>query len=482
MKDVNNTVKKMLNKASRMIEKKQIECALATISACATMQYEYNQNYVDEFSEKLLKQIYDIIFEENKLKSEGSNEETVLFYDSFGFDTRGLALIYLKAIARKGYKIVYVTNEKAIGNQPEIDKVLQGCDVKKVYISMNTSYLLWIDKLCDIFNEYRPSVSFLYTTPSDVAGVLVFEYFKGRTIRFQINLTDHAFWLGKYAFDYCVEFRNVGSSVSYNYRGIDKEKIILLPYYANIDDTIPFEGFPFEIEDHRVLFSGGSLYKTLGDKEKRYYRIVEHILSVHDDIIFVYAGSGDDTEIKKLQEKYLNRVYHIAERKDLYQVMRHSVLYLNTYPMCGGLMMCYAATAGKIPVTLRHYNDADGILLNQEKISIQYDDINELMSDVDMLLSDKKYLKEREKKLDGCVVSEEDFESNVDMLIQSNTTSYEVNVDKIDTSEFIKEYLTRFDYKKTVSNSVARKINKSLLFAFPKLFICSCLYKIRNRK
>ena len=52
--------------------------------------------------------------------------------------------------------------------------------------------------------------------------------------------------------------------------------------------------------------------------------------------------------------------------------MEKCTLYLNTYPMFGGLMMRYAAMAGKIPITLKHGKDADGILIDQSKRKIEY--------------------------------------------------------------------------------------------------------------
>lgn len=41
-----------------------------------------------------------------------------------------------------------------------------------------------------------------YTTPNDVAGALVFNRFKDLVTRIQIDLTDHAFWLGINSVDY----------------------------------------------------------------------------------------------------------------------------------------------------------------------------------------------------------------------------------------------------------------------------------------
>ena len=44
--------------------------------------------------------------------------------------------------------------------------------------------------------------------------------YAGHMKRYQVNLTDHAFWLGTYAFDYCLEFLDFGAIVSREYRHI----------------------------------------------------------------------------------------------------------------------------------------------------------------------------------------------------------------------------------------------------------------------
>ena len=49
--------------------------------------------------------------------------------------------------------------------------------------------------------------------------------------------------------------------------------------------------------------------------------------------------------------------------------------------------MKFSALAGKLPITLKHGSDSDGLLLNQEKTQIEYDTYDELINDVDLLIS-----------------------------------------------------------------------------------------------
>lgn len=457
------------NKCKRIMEKAFHDCnyekAMAAISVASSLLYLWNQRYTDDFLEKSIAEVAERTITPELFDL--NCEDTIVFYDSFGLDTRGLAHIYLKALTRINSKVVYITTMKAKGNQPEIDKVIENSHIKKVYFSANKHYQK-LKELQELFCTIKPSKAFLYTTPDDSAGIAMFMQLKN-TIRYQINLTDHAFWLGVNAFDYCLEFRNYGASISFNERRIPKEKLILLPYYPTSNKDADFQGFPFDIKGKKVVFSGGSLYKTI-DKEGTYYYMVSEILKNNHDCLFVYAGTGDDTYLNGLSEVFPNRVFHIPERKDLFQVMKHSTLYLNTYPVCGGLMMQYAAEAGKIPLTLRHGYESDGILIQQKKRKIEYCTAEELIRDVNELLNDDQYLCERESLLAGSVLDSDEFENAVDSIVRTNSTRYRIEVDSIDTKEFRDEYVERFDFNDFYS-SISNARNVSLLFEYKDAFV-----------
>lgn len=467
------TVERLKRICMKALDKGQYEKTLAAVSAAASLMYAYNQEYTDDVLETVVKQVSrKLLGETSSLcqKDSPNNEKTVLFYDGFGLDTRGLALIYLKGLVRCGYHVVYVTVDSAIGKQPEIEKAVAGYDMQWVFVPNSKNYSAWIHGIANAFDTYKPHTAFFYTTPWDVAAAVTFAHYEGVVCRYQIDLTDHAFWLGKCAFDYCVALRDVGSRIACNYRGIKEESLRMLPYYATIDYDAPFMGFPFSTEDRVVIFSGGALYKTLGDGENAYYYMVDAILKKHQDVIFLYAGTGDDSELKKIIERYPGRAYHIPERKDLYQVLKHSVLYLNTYPMFGGLMMNYAASAGRLPLTLKHYHDADGLLFDQSNLGIEYETKEALVEDVDRLLSDSVYRQDRESRLTGSVISQDWFEKNLKQLIDTKSTEFTVCVDPIDTSAFRKEYVKRFDYRKAIQDAVITPCTRPLVCAFPMQF------------
>ena len=467
--------KKLKYIINESIQRGNYEKTLAGINACAQLLYIWNQRYTDEELERYIEEISSKVVKVN-LK-EDADRNTVLFYDGFGLDTRGLALIYLKAIAQLGYKIIYLVPQKSKGDQPEIHRVLDGYNVEWVYYS-EKSYLDKIKMITLTFDVSKPSVAFFYSMPDDAAAAATFFAYAGLVKRFQINLTDHAYWLGTNIFDFCIEFRDYGASISYYYRGIPKEKLIKLPYYPYYDKEKTFEGFPFKSEKKKVIFSGGALYKTLGDSDNAYYKILDQLLTLHPDVIFIYAGSGDSTELDKIAKKFPHRVYHINERKDLYQVMCHCTFYLNTYPMLGGLMTQYAVVAGKIPLTLIRRDDvAEGILIEQEKRCIEYFDAKSLVEDANRLLTDTVYLHNREQLLAGAIISSTEFKEAIQSIIKRNNSKYAISYKRYDTESFLQEYKNRFNVVDAMLSSIARKNNKILFFDFPWCFMKKVLRK-----
>lgn len=460
-----------LKKISRKaLQREQYDKVLSAVAAGAKILYAYNQKYCDDTFEETLLSVSDKMFPVRPQWTPDAEKKTVLFYDGFGFDTRGLALIFLKGLVRKGYHVVYVTAELWKGKQPEITKATADYGMEWVYVPITKSYVQWAQALQRAFEQYQPKAAFFYTVPSDVAAAVVFDHYRDTVTRYQIDLTDHAFWLGKKAFDYCLALRDVGSKIAVHYRGIPAEQIRMLPYYAPVDIDAPFEGFSFSMEGKRLVFSGGALYKTLGDKGNLYYKIVDALLTNHKDLVFLYAGFGDDSQLRLILEKYPDRAFFISERKDLFQVLKQCVFYLNTYPMFGGMMMNFAARAGKLPLTLKHNDDADGLLFNQKELGIEYDTVEELLADAARLLADEEYRRSREEKLAECVITQDRFEDNLALLIEEGKTEFPIYTDPIDTTEFRREYITRFRYRQTVRDSVLSSCHRSLIPSFPLIF------------
>ena len=467
-KQVDELLIKLKQCANKSLEKGSIEKALAAISAGCQIEYEFNQNYVDYDFENYVTAISEQY--RNRLKDRLDNyspdTKTVLFYDGFGMDVRGVAKMYLSALTKNNYHIIYVTGNQAAGNLPETLSILEDADADIRYIDCYSSYTQWLDDLLNVIFETTPKAMLFYTIPYDSSGAVAFAVMDKLVDRFLIDLTDHAFWLGVNSNDFFCGSREMSASNQLYERKIDKDKLIKLGVNLIVEEGDDHSGLPFDVLTEKYIFSGGALYKTLGDENNYFYRIVDHILSGHKDVKYLYAGFGDASKMDEILKKYPEQAYLISERKDFYYLIQHCVLYLNTYPMFGGMMMKFSANAGRIPVTLKHDNDSDGLLLDQEDRKIEYDTYEELITDVDRLLSEPEYLKEREALLVGSVITEERFVKNVFSTIENHATDYNHSFDHIDTSKFRSEFYDRFDFDKA-KDAVSRKINKSLVSEFP---------------
>jgi len=464
--------------AKKLSNKKKFENALCMIEAAAKYMFGANQIYCDDELEDMIGHIATELLPQ--VKECLSESKRILFFDGFGFDTRGLSLIYIRALIHLGYEILFVTFNDRKGLFPTIEAEINTSECACIRFLERNKRVKSIIELNHFIEEFKPARLILYAYPWDSIGLTVAARYTGYMQRFLINLTDHAFWLGKRSADYFVEFRDYGASVSYYKRGIAIDSIIKLPYYPVIDKEKPFQGFSFDVKGKKLIFSGGSLYKTLGAGNE-YYHIVRHLLSTHKDTIFLFAGNGDDSELKKVISDFPKRVFWINERQDLYQVMCHCYLYLSTYPMIGGLMSQYAVAANKVPFTLLFDDCSTGTLLNPGLASFEYYQKEELLLEIDRCLQDSDYLRKKEKALTGQIISSETFEKELKNTLEKHTTNLEVNVFDVKTEAFQKTYLDRISGN-SYGRLFAKKGQMFMVRYFPIHFLRGAFAALLGRK
>lgn len=486
-----------LNKVNKLIctlrhychsyhEKNKLEKFLQYSSVLCNLQYIINQTYCDddiendciEIANKLKSKEFKDILNSDLPKKEEFDENCVFFYDNFGLDTRGLHLIYLKALCKLNKKIVYITVNSARGHQPSVDAIARvNSNLSVVYID-NISQTDYLKILVENFQKYRPKHAFFYSQPNDVAGTIAFCLYSGLVNRYQVNLTDHAFWLGKCAFDICLEFRNYGATISKKWRKIPLEKLRMLPYYPIINMDEPFAGFPFDPTNKKIIFSGGSIYKTEGEDNK-FFKIADSLLEKTNDTVFLFASNQSSLPLENLLKKHPNRAYHISERKDLFQLMRNITVYLNTYPLGGGLMTQYASVAGKIPYALKFDDCNFGLLIGEEKLECIFDDEDSLISDMVKSLEDEQYLKDKELKLKGTVISEDHFNREIENLLSNKDSSFSIIINEsLDTKHFRDVYLTRFTFFNLFYKVLVNKNVMNLAVRYPLPFIAKVVRKV----
>ena len=472
----NKAVEKTINKLKRIcrnsINKQNYNVALSCISVASFILYDFNQSYYDEFLEDAILEISDF-YKKNYSFNEYSQNDCSLFYDGFCFRTRGIATQYINGLIKNGQKVIYVSND--YGDYVDYLKDKFGNNIIVEIVTKNNEKLNYDDRaklIADIIYKYKPKNMFFYAMPNDSAGCVAFAIFKNYSNRYLIDLTDHAFWLGVKCNDYFIGCRDLSASNLIYNRMVDKNRFIKNEVYLVYDSFVSNEStqpLPFDIYKENYIFSGGSLYKTLGDKDNTFYRIIDHVLDKFPNYKFLYAGSGDRKVMDELIiSKYPDRAFLINERSDFPTLLKYSKAFINTYPVCGGLMTKFAADSGVIPLTIELKPDTDEILLDQERAKIIYKSYEELIGDLDILLSNDNYRKEREALLLQSVVSEERFVHNLESILCGKQTDFTVSFDYIDTSVFISAYYKRFSLFKT-KMEIANKSNLPLLKYFPSL-------------
>lgn len=425
-RDILKAYSKIKKFAWTALDKHQIEKCLQYVELAAQVAYSYNQFYADEELEDILdKASQEIIPEE---KEYVPLKENYVFYDYAGQDHRGLTQQYLRALMAMKVNVLYILENHTSELNKEIFAELAAYPKACVYI-VNKS-LSVSEQIVQIYLkiiEFRPSVALMHLFPWNVVAIAVFDRIKS-VMRYQINLTDHAFWLGGRCSDFVLEFRDYGATVSFEKRCFPMQKLLKLPYYpiANCGD---FQGLPLDYQDDEkvIIFTGGSLFKTLGDHHA-FYKMVKDILSNNLNTILLIAGDGSGVKfIRKfiLDNHFENRIFLLGNRSDINHLFHICDIYLSTYPLCGGLMTQYAALNGK-PILA--YTDPS-ILSNRiedilykvpEDIVITYTNKELFYAEADRLIRDKSYRKESGMRLRNCVIRPDEFAKRLAMLVENH--------------------------------------------------------------
>ena len=231
IESVQNIVNKLEVAIEDDINKGRFDSALNLISQCADILSKTNITYRDDTLERDIKNIAGKL-KKNKIYS---CSDKIIFYDGFGLDNRGLIHAYLSALC-PNFEVVYITYKDKEKLIPNINKLIHENSCQIDFIKRtNKSKIDQINQLIGLIEKYTPKSFFYYSVPNDVVGTTVMSYFEKEIKRYQINLTDHAFWLGSGCIDKCIEFRDYGASISTKYRSIRRDQIIIIPFYPYVD-------------------------------------------------------------------------------------------------------------------------------------------------------------------------------------------------------------------------------------------------------
>lgn len=478
--DIQYLYNRLKNIAWISFNNKNIEKCLRYIHLSAIVGYHFNFFYKDDESDKLLESIGELIYSPKKI--DRSSDTKIVLLDSFD-NPKVLTVQYLRALIQLNVEFLYVVENVSDSMECYYEEVTQS-KRGNIYF-LNT--LKFQDRALEIskcFDKFNPTHILCHITPWDTAGLVAVSTRKN-AIKYNINLTDEAFWLGANIFDYVLEFRDFGATLSHEKRGFDEKQILYNPYYPLIRNS-KFEGFPCSTNNQVIIFSGGSYNKILGDDDKFLF-LVERILRENKNVIFLYAGMGFGRTVveKFVNSKKLNdRFIFLGERKDIDQVFLNSDIFISTYPISGGLMSLYAAYFSKPIVAYVKNLKADDIVedlifVNKPRsVKCTFDSDENFLNEVKTLVKDEGYRKEQGRLLKEGMTNMDSFVTNLSDNLFYHKSRYIQPLD-IDYSAIFDKYIELYNLGgNTHVNVMLIKGMGWELYKLKLKFICGALFSV----
>lgn len=469
-------------KAISKYNQSQFEESLSNIELCAKIAYYSNFFYNDLELEDYLRKISLKILAEPIC---GIANGRYVIIDTNGSDNQGLIFQYIRAFIEMNVEFAYIHESLDLSRIRLILSELENYSKATVF-TFDQAYSLvdQIKRIAHFIQEYKPEKYFMYIMPWDTVATSICSALVN-TVKYNINLTDHAFWLGSAFIDYSIEFRDYGATVSMEKRGLLRHQLIKVPFYP-LHNKSTFKDLPLSQESDIVkIFSGGTFYKIYGENNKFFY-LIKRLLEENENVELFFAGGGNDKPFRKFLKKNSleNRVHLIGHRSDIIEVFENIDIYLGTYPISGGLMSQYAAICGKpiLAYTDPKYltNIVEGLVSHNKFNLITHTSEDSFFEYANQLCASVEFRLSEGKKLIGSVITSAEFADELSVAINSNKSKREIKLEKIDYVSFSNLYLdveNKFEF--IIQKHVILKLGVDII-SFPKLFINAIVLYFRK--
>ncbi len=449
------------------------ESALQIIETAAKIAYHFNWIYTDKELERQLKIISEQLIQPDlQVPIKGR----IVFYDSWGWDNRGLTQQYIRALKSLDMEFMFIFENMSVSQSDEIRVELESYEKCEIFaIDLSVPFTDRLSLLHKKILNYNPEKLLMHITPWAVEALVVFHALTSVT-KYQINLTDHTFWLGVSCIDYSIEFRNYGCTISLEKRNLSRKQLLMNPYYP-IDSGKAFQGFPNEAKQHVVIFSGSSFYKVYG-RDNAYFKLVKRLLKENPECVLLFAGSGDKREISKfIKENHLEkRFLLLGSRSDINEVFAHCDIYLGTYPICGGLMSQLAAVNSKPILAYTtpdiQCNYLEGIVCHKKSVPVTFTNKDAFFTEAKKMVSCEKYRIQRGESLRKAIITPSDFNRSFELLLTTKESNMSFEHEIIDYNSFSELYL---EVENNYQDTFKRLLLKKFRFKTPFLFPTICL-------
>ena len=476
---------KFKRKAKNSLARKRYDSCLKYLNAAARTAYTFYLGFTDEEIEYMLKHMSGHVQKRETFKG----KPRCIFYDTFSQDAQGLTMQYVDAIIAAGWEMLYLTEFGL--EDPRSIRLKQTLNdypkAKIVSMPRNMSGINKVQFIYDTIMDYAPDKLFMHIHPSAVEAVTAFYALPNKITKYQINLTDHAYWVGAGCVDYSFEFREYGASLSVGQRGIPRDRVLLMPYYPMMKET-KFAGFPKEAEGKVKIFSGASFYKIM-DKNDTFFKLNKAILDANPNAVTLFAGGGDMALLNGLIDKYglRGRFNPIGQRNDIFECYKHSDIYLSSYPLGGGLMAQFAAHAG-IPILALANKESGGkieeMVCQKQREIITLCNMEALVAEASRLVNDEVYRKQRGQAMRDCVIDVEEFNHSFQRSMTTGQSQYPMDIDENVELHYlnVKDKLKLENKTKGYQRSVFTTLGMNGIFTCPRIWMDGVVARVKSSR
>lgn len=428
-----------LSKASGFSRNGQFEAALRTIELVAHTYYHTSHLYDSLDINRTLSNTLDTL---NLVAvDEALDAQYILFVDYYGLDNRGLTEQYLRGILDSGLKLVYLhlNWERGFLTSNIYTRLIEA-NAEILGVPKHNSLLKKLAMVTNFLRQYKPQNVFFHTSPWDTISPAIAAILPA-AVKFQINITDHAYWIGSQYYDFILNFRKLGAAISVCHRGVSREKQLLIPMYPIIPEArYKDESLADDIKDKIVIFSGGNTYKVSVEGNS-YFDVLATILKKYNNVLFIYIGGGDHKPIKKFisNNNFEKKVIYLGERDDFFDIMKLSDIYFGTYPIGGGLMSLYAASAALPFLSLvqgtKHKIKFYELMKRKPKFECLFESKDECIAEFERLITETAYRKRRAIDFTKVAINEKEFNRKIRLLLGMDFMESTILIDEAESPD-----------------------------------------------
>lgn len=424
IKDVEKVQATLRDDLAKYYRKGKYNEFLSLIDTFAEYTAHYNNVFVDEVVESLLKEfsetqigVADVDVKESK--------RIVVFYDQIG-TTICLGLQYIKGLLSAGYHVFYVFDSVTVDIKKDLLEELEYLNIDKKIFDRSFKKGLPIDRIKSV-RDYIASIgaeTVLVHSPAACSYSSVVLYSLKGMVRYRIVPGDHHFYTGVGCIDYFFEFREYGIGIANTFRRIPMNKIIKLPYYPIVKSNSSFEGYPVRKGDNIIIISAGHEGKFFGSD--LFFDVCKYILKKYSKAIILHIGNYTKSFTTFVHKNGLeDRFFLLGYRTDFNGCIENCNILLSSYPMIGGLISQIAGLYSRPIIGMKEndefclINDIEDILGINTNLGITHSLNIGLYSYIDKLITDEVYRKQIGREIHEYMFTEEKFNNRLQKILSN---------------------------------------------------------------